>query len=59
AEQNCSEINTSVAHYLSEVELEDAGRLQRDGLEKQKELAETGTIKGLPPSDTMDKGQET
>ena len=39
-EQNCSEINVSVTNHLTTVELEDAGRLQREGLQKQKELAE-------------------
>ena len=58
-EQNCLEINVSVAHHLVTVELEDAGRLQRDGLQKQKELSDTDTIKGLAPSDTMGKGPET
>ncbi|HEY6348383.1 MAG TPA: hypothetical protein VI636_03135 [Candidatus Angelobacter sp.] len=40
AEQNCSEINVSVTNYLTTNELEDAGRLQREGLQKQRELAE-------------------
>lgn len=57
-EQNCSELNVSVTNHLTTVELEDAGRLQQEGLEKRRELAETDTIKSLPPSDTMDKGQE-
>lgn len=39
-EQNCSEINTSVVHDLAKAELEDATRLQQEGLQKQKELAE-------------------
>lgn len=39
-EQNCSEINTSVIHDLAKAELEDATRLQKEGLEKQKELAD-------------------
>lgn len=47
-EQNCSEINTSVLHHLAKAELEDATRLQREGLQKQKELAETDTIQGFP-----------
>lgn len=39
-EQNCSELNVSVTNHLTTVELEDAGRLQKEGLQKQKELAE-------------------
>ena len=39
-EQNCSEINVSVTHHLTAVELEEAGRLQREGMEKQKRLSE-------------------
>lgn len=54
AEQNCAEINTSIAHDLAGLELEDATRLQRECFEKQKELAETDAIKGI----TMEKGQE-
>ena len=38
-EQNCSEINVSVTNHLHTIELEDAGRLQSEGLQKQKELA--------------------
>ena len=38
-EQNCSEINVSVTNHLTTVELEDAGRLQQEGLQKQRELA--------------------
>lgn len=53
-EQNCAEINTSIVHDLAQIELEDATRLQRECFEKQKELAETGAIKGI----TMEKGQE-
>ncbi|HEY6252492.1 MAG TPA: hypothetical protein VI685_21260, partial [Candidatus Angelobacter sp.] len=47
-EQNCAEINTSVVHDLAKTELEDATRLQREGMEKQRQLAETGTIEASP-----------
>lgn len=40
AEQNCSELNVSVTNYLNTVELEDSGRLQQEGMQKRKELAE-------------------
>lgn len=43
-EQNCSEINVSVTNHLHTIELEDAGRIQREGMEKQRRLAETDKL---------------
>lgn len=39
-QQNTAEINTSVVHKLTAQELEDAGRLQGERLEKERQLSE-------------------
>ena len=38
ARQNCAEVNVSAVHRLAQTEMDEAGRLQRERLEKEREL---------------------
>ena len=39
AQQNRSEINVSAVHHLAEAEMDEAARLQRERLEKERQLS--------------------
>ena len=45
-QQNCSEVNVSAVHHLAQAEMDEAGRLQRERLEKERELGRGRRVEG-------------